>query len=542
MNLILVLVFFLSLMFLAMIFGERLSLFGLVDGRWVTAPYDMLVRLRDMTGELLDRMWCFLFDHFWWVTATLSGGAGVAIVAMIMVSGLTREAAAVRTDERAVMRVGSVLDHTPVLDPDNVLMANTSVAKADDSQLIYQVPSGFSFPLPSSNQRPVVIDRTPLPRIMDLPPPPVRYRDAPPAFQSTRLTLTMEPIDDALELIELAGRPAERRDMDRLIQRAMLALRSDDWRVYSDMQARRRGRPSRAALPEDTEFSVRDLTSRVRVIPGDAVSASQLQVEKFAPADTGPGEFEIQIRVTNPGTERLNGIIVRELLPVAWAPKMMEPRGTFRDATVTWLLPELRPLEEQILTLQVESTESGRFQSLTEVSAAAAVSNMARVTRKAQPLPPVPTPVEPQAAPRVPRRAQPPLRLPDVRLTLEQPPAVAEVDEWVTVYFQVENIGDAPAIGVSLRVTLPAGLDHHTLEDSDTNRRVDSNVRLLEVGEKRRMTLKVRPSVRGMHFTTAELVLQDSQLDVQYFEIEARQPVQRQPLPKPEPDFSIRGR
>jgi hypothetical protein len=98
MNFILGLVFFLSIMFLAMIFGERLSLFGFADGRWLTAPFDMLARLWDMICEATDRIWCFVFDHFWWVTATVSGSIGVLLVALIMVSGLSTEAAAVRVE------------------------------------------------------------------------------------------------------------------------------------------------------------------------------------------------------------------------------------------------------------------------------------------------------------------------------------------------------------------------------------------------------------------------------------------------------------
>ena len=123
MDLILGLVFFLSLMFLAMIFGERLSLFGVVDGRWMTAPFDLASYLWDMVCEATDRIWCFVFDHVWWVTATVAGAVGLLLVALILVSGLSNEARAVRQDERAVMNTGSVLDSVPVLDTENILQA-----------------------------------------------------------------------------------------------------------------------------------------------------------------------------------------------------------------------------------------------------------------------------------------------------------------------------------------------------------------------------------------------------------------------------------
>ncbi|MEZ6127678.1 MAG: hypothetical protein R3C59_03290 [Planctomycetaceae bacterium] len=518
MDLILVLVFFLSLMFLAMIFGERLSLFGFVDGRWLTAPFEMMARFRDMLCEISDRLWCFVFDHFWWVAATASGGIGILIVAIIMVSGLSNEAAAVRMDEQTLMRVGGVLDHTPVIDADNVLLTNAVASKNEVSQLIYQVPSGFRYQLPASDQRPVVIDRTPLPRIMDTPLPP--YRE--PNFNRSRLTLTMEPINDVLEVFEQQGQPAPRLDLDRLIQRAMRTLRSDDWRAFSDAQSLARVRSSRPAMREDSEFALQNLMNQVRVIPGDMVTSNSLHVEKFAPTDPGPGDFEIRIRVTNRGRDRLSGVVVRELLPVAWVAKTMNPRGVFRDTNATWLLNDLDPLQDQEFTLQVASTESGRFQSLTEVSATAAVTTNARITRRTRPLPPV--------------------QLPDVRLTLEEPLRTADVGEWTTVFFRIANIGSAPAEGVSLRVTLPAGLDHHTLNSNDINRRVDSNVRRLEAGESRRVELKVRPTIRGLHFTTAELLLQESQLDVRTFEIQARDSLSRQPLARPVPDVSNRTR
>ena len=530
MNVILVLVFFLSLMFLAMIFGEKLSLFGFVDGRWLTAPFDMASRLWDMVCEATDRVWCFVFEHFWWVAATVSGGIGVLLVALLMVGGLSKEAAAVRLEEQSVMSAGSVLDHIAVLNARNILVANVATPGNDVSHKIYQARSRFDMSFPLSNQRPIVRD---LPeRATDVPPLPLpRYRE--PDYSRSRLMLTMEPLAPAVEWVEQVGRPVRSRDIERLIERAVLSLRSDDWRPFADSRSFAGSLSSRPALTEDSDYAVRDLASRVRVIPGDVVSSSNLKVEKSAPQNSGPGDFEIQIRVTNLSRDRVSGVVVREFLPAAWVPKTMQPRGVFRDATATWLVDDLGPQQDQVLTLQVESTDSGRFQSVTEVSAMAAVTSDAHVVDQELPLPPVRRPVQPSTRP----SGRTSVQLPNVRLVLEEPLETVTVGEWTTVYFRIENIGNAAANGVSLRVTLPVGLNHHALKDNDLNRQVDSNVRRLDAGDSRRTALRVRPTSRRRHFATAELLLQDSQLDVQPFEIVARETVDRQPLPTPDPDF-----
>ena len=151
MDLILGLVFFLSLMFLAMIFGDRLSLFGVVDGRWMTAPFDLVTYMWDMICEATDRVWCFVFDHVWWVTATLAGAVGLLLIALILVSGLSNEAQAVRHDERALMHTGSVLDDVPELNTRNILQTKFVLETDSDkvSHLVHQVPSAlYRFPAP----------------------------------------------------------------------------------------------------------------------------------------------------------------------------------------------------------------------------------------------------------------------------------------------------------------------------------------------------------------------------------------------------------
>ncbi len=535
MNFILGLVFFLSIMFLAMIFGERLSLFGFVDGRWFTAPFDMLARFWDLVCEATDRIWCFVYDHFWWVTATVSGSIGVLLVALIMVSGLSNEAAAVRLEEQGIMPVGSVLDHIIEIDPDNVQLINAVAARDDGAHVLYQVPSVVPGLVSFPARRPPAWE-TP-PAVEYVPRVPVTRE---PQSSRSRLELTLNRDE---EWVEQIGSP------QRLIDRALSQLRNDiSWRRSGFDRLSGRPNGSRPTLTEDPEFAVDDLASRVRVVPGDTVTSSNLKVEKVAPTNPGRGEFEIRIRLTNLSRDRMSGIVVRELLPAVWAPKQMQPRGVYRGTTVTWLVNDLEPFQDEVLTLQVESTEAGRFDSLTEVSATAAVTNDVTIVGRARPLPPVTTPIEPirdlirePLRPREPFRprepARSPVKLPDVRLILESEPKPVTVGEWATVNFRIENVGEVDAVGVSLLVTLTPRLDHHALNEDDVKREVDSTVRRLAPGETRRIPLVVKPTFRGRHFATAELKLQNQQLSITPFEIVARETATAPLTPGPSPDF-----
>lgn len=527
MDLILGLVFFLSLMFLAMIFGERLSLFGVVDGRWMTAPFDLASYFWNMVCEATDRIWCFVFDHVWWVTATVAGAVGILLVALILVSGLSNEARAVRQDERAVMNTGSVLDSIPELNTKDILQTKFTAESDKVAQLIHQIPTPTDrFWAPPVIQQPVIselsarpqtptYDRYPATNVPPLEVEPWDFRE--PIYPAGRLSISIEPF------LERIGHRVRSDRLDELIQQTVLTLRDDQWRTFSDTLGMSRNSALRPPLREDSALAVEDLYSRVRVINGDLVSSNNLKVEKTAPAVNSSGSFEIQIRVTNLGRNRISGIIVRELLPAAGTVRNMAPRGVYRDGIVTWLLDVLDPMQDAILTLQVATTNAQNFLSYTEVSATSAVSTQSRIGPRDRPLPPV---------------EEPEFKLPDVQLTFENPPSNVAVDEWVDVFFQVKNVGNAPAEGVLLRVDLPFGLDHRLLRDEDTDRRVDSSVRRLEVGESRQMKLTVRATSPGRHFAAAELALQDTQLDMQSFEIVASDASNEEvPRITPRPDF-----
>ena len=517
MDLILLLVFFLCLMFLTMIFGEQLSLFGAVDGRWMTAPFDLITRFWGMVCELADRIWCFVFDHFWWVTATASGAVGIVLIAVIMMSGLSSQAHAVRVDEKSPLMAGSVLDEIPVLNAGTLLKSQT-VASTDDSYQIYQYPSRNRWVVPTEIRRPVVSDFPPRDPQRYVPPMPLPIPRREPDYARSLLQITMEPF------VERQGRRVRSDDVDRLIGRTLASLRRDEWRSWSDAAAMQRG-IAVAGLRENSDREIEDLYDRVRVIPGDQVASNSVKVEKFVPDNPGAGDFDIEIRVTNLDRQRIEGLVVRELLPVAWVPVDIGSQGVYRNSVITWLIESINPQQEEVFTVRVRSSESGRFQSYTEVSATSAVSSYARI---ASPLPAVPRE----------RQLPPVVRRPDVRLRLISEPPVSPTNEWVDVIFEISNIGDAPADGIILRVSLPFDLDHPELTDADINRRVDSKIRRLAPGEDRKLKLTVQATAAGRHAATAELLFQAAQLDVRTFEIVADRSLDEAPGSLvPRPDF-----
>jgi hypothetical protein len=205
---------------------------------------------------------------------------------------------------------------------------------------------------------------------------------------------------------------------------------------------------------------------------------------------------------------------------------------------VTWLLEEMRPLEERVLKVRVTSSESGPFRSDTEISATAAVAAPVGIT---SPLPIVPErdridrrPIErPQ-----PERPLPPVEdLPDVQLTLLEPPRAVPVNQWVEVLFEIRNLGSAPARGVSLRVDVPLGLSHHALDDNDLNRKIEVRIATLQPKERRKFPLKVKAITSGSHYAIAELALQEAQLDVRPFEVIANDDLPDNSSIVPRPDF-----
>lgn len=603
MDVILGLVFIFSLLSLAMIFGDRLSLFGNIDDRWLMSPFDLVTRFWEMLCEIFDRAVCFVFDHFWWVAATASGGIGVVMIAVIMFSGLTLEAAAVRRDELAIMNVGGVLDHTPRMSAKDAAPIRTEQLEDSSSHLVDQLPTpSVRFAIQEFSRRPE-IDALPMERpYLPIKDYPEDRAPTPDPFRS-RLRLTLNPF------VEIQGRRVKDPAVTQMIEQTLDYIQRDDqqdiWQAFSEQGFQNRQFESRPDLREDSIYDVDELLRSVRILSGDTVATQAIDVQKLVPDNPPAGEFDIRIRVTNRGRDTLSGLVVREQIPLTASAKDMQPTGVYRDTTAVWVIDNLRSGEERDLLLTVEAQDLDRFESWTEVSAASAVRSSTTVEerRRESPLglppvdrdpfenlrperrpisppddlewleperreperweleprlPPVREPVrrEPVREPAVPepiRRDLPPreptpIRIPDVRLRLLTRPVRVNVNEVAVVKFEIRNVGDADAEGVTLRVNLPMEVEHKQLDPRAQLRRVESNVRVLKPNERRTMELFIRPTREGKHLVTALLMLQNRELDIQSFDVVTDRvsdsvdefPPVDDVMPRPIPDRGIR--
>jgi hypothetical protein len=510
----------LCLMFLGMLYGERFSLLGLFDGRWM-APVARI--FGDAWTELargLDDVFEFVTSNASWVTAAASGTVGLSIVAFLMFSGLANDAGAVHLDESIPLQRGGVLDAVPEIAARvSDVPIRLASARTDDSNLVLQEPGGiyaiFSPPRPRDEEQflpPLLQNER---RTWDLARPELLL-----SLDRTRLQLPIEE-DDTVTVTR--GRLIETPPV------SLLRLRDSGWRLTLSSFPNRDPLTTgiaqqRTPLPESSVTDQQELESRVRIHEGNAVAAQDLRIEKSWPRATASGEIELVITVLNVGDSVVNGVLVREILP--WQTEVLDiqPNAVIRDSVVTWLIDELPPFEEQLLRCTVrppaeQLAAEGVFDSQTEVSATTSATSPIVVTSARPPARQFSIPDFPPPA-RVPEA----VRRPEVRLQIEEPASTVVVNDTIEVYFNVSNVGDAPAEGVRLRVTLDQGLDHHTLEDDDIQRRVENGIRRIEAGDTRRIVLRMRATQPGQHFATAEMIFEGAQLSLSTFQIYATEP------------------
>ena len=228
----------------------------------------------------------------------------------------------------------------------------------------------------------------------------------------------------------------------------------------------------------------------------------------------------MQVMVNNLGRDTIDGLIVRELLPIGTKVRGAVPDCAFRDSTLTWLLTSLEPQQEQVLRFTVIPADDPvgarktLFESQTEVSALTAVKTRTVVSEDL--LPPMP--------PRTPIRNRPPeiARAPRLRLQIAEPENGAIVGTWTTVNFRITNIGTASAENVKLRLVLDTLLDHHALQDDDILRQVDAPIATIRPGTHLDFELVVRPRRAGEMVSSAELLFDGQQLALQAFSFVAR--------------------
>ncbi len=519
--------FLTCLMFLGMLWGDRLSFSGLFEGNWLN-PITGLINVVSRTlGEFLELSVAFIVGHLSWVVAAVSGTAGLILVAFLMGGGLATDAEAYYRDTVAPLNAGGVVDRVNEVKPAEPFqeIANGIVlarADMDDSNLVDQAKGGpyLLFGRPEyqparvRTRRPIdgSIASAPTSRpLLERPELDVRF---------DRLTSETQ-IPDRVRTTLTEGRLLNDLPNVQFVDRAVRNLLRDNWRAGLGLpdEFGGIGEPD-DLVPESPLAVVRDLESRISVTPGVMVSRQDLRIEKTVPQRSATGEVTMQVTITNLARNVIDGLLVRELLPYGTKVRGTAPEGILRDATLTWLLTDLRPQEEQVLRFTVIPTDDpigGRdtlFESQTEVSALTAVTTRTVVTEEM--FQPAPT--------RPPIGTRPPeiVRAPKLRLRIAEPESAVSVGAWTTVMFRISNIGNTSAEGVRLRLILDEVLDHHALSDDDLDRQLDAPIARIAPGETRDFELVVKPRRTGEAVSTAELLFDDQPLDLQTFRLSTR--------------------
>lgn len=532
----------LCLMFIGMIYGEKLNVLGILEGRFFAPVQTALNSAWNELCRALDQTVLFVTEHASWVLAGASGSIGLFIISFLMFSGIAEDAAARNQDLRKPLNAGSVVDGIPEVvgaeDSPAILRAShtVDVTKSDDSEFLWQQPGTYVVFKRPELDRPV--RRLPAPTIEFPPRRPAGPSETPLAdrpqllIRFDRLVQQSSYFDDETQSYA-TGRLIESMPLRNRVADSLARLRRDDWQQsFGNPIGLNRNEPN-TTLRESTVGEIREAESNVRVIPGDAVAEHQLRIEKVFPSESAGNEITVEIRILNTGSETVSGLVVREYLPRnAGVRGTQPPDALFRDDTLIWVVNDLRPFDEQILqfTVLANPVSSGisrrpTFESSTEVSALTAVASRTLVrddSRNRQPSVPVREPLpavdEPLSIPPLGSAGRP-----DVRLRIDEPVDPVKVGQSIEVNFVVRNFGTAAAEGVGLRVTLDQGLSHHMLADDDPIREVVNSVRRLEPNETRTIPLRMRATRAGQFQSSAEMIFEGRSITSDSFRLMAEQ-------------------
>ena len=269
------------------------------------------------------------------------------------------------------------------------------------------------------------------------------------------------------------------------------------------------------------------LESSVRILPGPLVTSQDLRVIRILPEESVDGEVRIRLAITNQGDQIIDGLLVRELLPPQTEIRSASDSPLLRNNVLTWLISGLMPREERILQftaippVSAVSRRDTVFESTTEVSATMAVSTSTSVRADGRRgwTPSAPLPRPQTSRPVVNGQAI-------VSMEIMEPPVQVVVNEWARVMFRLENTGDAPAENLRILLNLDQALEHAELADQSSERTVEVSLQNLRAGESRLFRLEVRPVAAGNTRSTAELLVNDEQVDLQVFRIGVSEPAE----------------
>lgn len=224
-------------------------------------------------------------------------------------------------------------------------------------------------------------------------------------------------------------------------------------------------------------------------------SAVQLEVEKRLPERGTTGEsFSMELIVRNAGTVSLPYVRIDDLVSDVRAIEDVSPLGVVKDGMVQWALGPLPPGEKQTLRVRMAPSAEGSLTSTTRVKSFATVSFQTEV-----------------AGPKLALEVTSPERL--------------NVGDACPIKFKITNTGEAKAMQVVLRESLPAELKH------DEGRLLDHDLGSLEPGESREAQLTVTASAAGTAVHEAKLLVDGK---VRGEAVERNVVIaERRPVPKP---------
>lgn len=518
----------LCLMFLGMLYGERLSMIGVLDGEWLSPIGGLMSRVWGGLCESIDRTLEFVLSHLSWVVAAASGVTGLTTIAFLMGGGIASDAIAYHQDISRPLHAGGVIDQIQKVPATTRLPAVLLAKETDISEFVSQErtadyvlfgrPENY-FPRPRP-RRPIeggTLDDIVL-RPQDPPDLAVSFR---------RLSSSMLLMEDSPDVVT-RGRLIDSLPDPRFVDRILSRLAGDRWQESLEHHGVEPGLPQ-DGMPESPLTAVRDLEagqSQVRITPGLLVSEHDLRVTKEFPREAETGEVTVVVNLRNMGRQTIDGLLVREILPLRTVVRGAEPLGVLRDDTLTWLVDDLRPAEEfqlRFTVLPADLDGAGRdslFESATEISALTAVTAETAVEGDSVP--------DPFPAER--RRARDLAGVPELQLSIDTPEEPVRVGERTNVYFSLSNVGDAPARNIRLRLTLDETLDHEQLlsipirERTASDRQVFVPVNLIEAGETQRFRLEVQPTASGMSLSVADVLLDGESIGRKSFRLAAQNP------------------
>lgn len=375
----------LCLIFLGMLYGERLSLTGLIDGEWFNPVGNVLERAWNGLCEVVDGTIEFVLNHLSWVVATASGVAGLVLILFIMGGGLARDAEAFHRDTQKPLHAGGVLDHLTAIrshaDSTALMATNIDWDLSNSGNGVNPRWAVMTKNLDVSQKpvnsylvfgRPEYSPKWPKPR-RPIEGGTIDYPVSRPVNERPMLGLTFRRLGSSVlesafnDQISIRGSLEEDLPDPDYVDRALRQLLRDDWQEHYVGVNDSPGLPQ-DLYPESRPSELADLEDqlerqRIRILPGNMVSAQDLRVEKSSPEQSATGEITLQVTLTNMGRESISGLLVREILPYGTQVRTVDPLAVFRSDTLTWLVDDLRPQEELMLRFTVLPS-SGDLSSL----------------------------------------------------------------------------------------------------------------------------------------------------------------------------------